>query len=334
MPMSLQTARAREARMPGGPMLLALGVVLLAPWSASGAGELHTYRGPCDASAAVALDRQYFVVGNDENDMVATYRRGDAGVVARVDLAQFLGTHRKEESDIEGAAKIGSRVYWITSHSRNSHGVPQPSRHRIFATDVRAGDLASLAPVGTPYRDFLRDLVEASELAPWRLAEAAKLAAEAPGGLNIEGLAATPDGRLLVGFRSPLREGRALVVPIDNPEAIVAGQRAKLGAAIELDLGGRGVRSLELVGATYYVVAGPTGDEGSFALYRWSGRAGDAPERIAVDLGTLRPEALFAIPETASIELASDDGGILVDGRECKKLKRSQQRFRALTHTP
>jgi len=114
----------------------------------------------------------------------------------------------------------------------------------------------------------------------------------------------------------------------------VRGSGYLLGAAIELDLGGRGVRSLELVGATYYVVAGPTGDEGSFALYRWSGRAGDAPERIAVDLGTLRPEALFAIPETASIELASDDGGILVDGRECKKLKRSQQRFRALTHTP
>jgi hypothetical protein len=34
-----------------------------------------------------------------------------------------------------------------------------------------------------------------------------------PGGLNIEGLAATPDGQLLIGFRNPLSEGKALLLP-------------------------------------------------------------------------------------------------------------------------
>jgi len=302
--------------------------------AASGAGTIVTYRGPCDASAAVALDAQHFIVGNDENDVLATYRQGEAVNVGRLDLVRFLGTRSREESDIEGAAAIGTRVYWITSHSRNSRGEPQPSRHRVFATDIAAGAPPQVTPVGTPYRDLLRDLVEAPALAPWNLATAATRAAEASGGLNIEGLAATPDGRLLVGFRNPLRAGRALVVPIDNPAEVVAGQRAKLGAPIELDLGARGIRSLELVGSTYYIVAGPIGDEGTFALYRWSGRAGDAPAAVAVDLGTLRPEALFAVPGTASIELLSDDGGIMVVGRECKKLKRSQQTFRTLTLTP
>lgn len=310
---------------------LATAVVASLPAAASAARAMEIYRGPCDASAAVALDRQHFAVGNDENDVLATYRRGDPAMAGRIDLAQFLGTRRKEESDIEGAAPLGTRVYWISSHSRNSRGVEQPSRHRIFATDMRAGAVPSLVPVGTPYRDFLRDLVEAPALASWRLAEASKLAAEAEGGLNIEGLAATPDGRLLVGFRNPLREGRALVVPIDNPADVVSGARARLGTPMALDLGGRGVRSIDLVGTSYYIVAGPIGDEGSFALYRWSGAASEAPEPMAVELGTLRPEALLAIPDTNDLMLLSDDGGVLVDGKPCKDLRASQQTFRTIT---
>lgn len=316
----------------------ALSSVLLAvvapPAGAVTAGALTTYRGPCDASAAVALDGAHFVAANDENDTLGTYRQGQADGVGKLDLTAFLGTHRREESDIEGAAMIGSRIYWITSHSRSSRGQAQPSRHRVFATDVVAGSLPRAVPSGTPYRDLLEDLVRAPSLAAWGLAQASTRAAEADGGLNIEGLAATPEGRLLVGFRNPLREGRALVVPIDNPAEVVAGGRARLGAPIELDLGGRGVRSLERVGSGYYVVAGPVGDSGTFGLYRWSGSAGDVPVPVAVDLGTLRPEALFAIPGTGSIELLSDDGGILVDGRECKDLKSSRQAFRGLTAHP
>lgn len=305
-----------------------------AAWAASLAGAVETYRGSCDASAAVALDAQHFVMGNDENDVLATYRRGEPASVGRLDLVRYLGTRAREESDIEAAAAIGSRIYWITSHGRNSRAQPQPSRHRLFATDIVAGTPPQLAPAGTPYRDLLRDLVEASGLAAWNLGTAATRAAEADGGLNIEGLAATPDGRLLVGFRNPLREGRALVVPIDNPADVVAGQRARLGAPIELDLGNRGIRSLELVGSGYDIVAGPIADTGTFALYRWSGRAGDAPVAIDVELGTLRPEALFAVPGTASITLLSDDGGVVVDRRECKRVARSKQAFRSLTIEP
>jgi len=327
-------ARGRLARMLGVVFAFATAGGLAGPVSAATGGTVFAYRGACDASAAVALDSRHFVVGNDENDVLATYRRDQSTVVASLDLAQFLGTRKKEESDIEGAAAIGSRVYWISSHSRNSRGVLQPSRHRVFATDVREGAAPSVAPVGTPYRDLLRDLVEPPALAGWQLAEAAKLAAEAPGGLNIEGLAATPDGRLLVGFRNPLREGRALVVPIDNPAEVINGTRARLGTPVALDLGGRGVRSIELVGSGYYIVAGPVADSGTFALYRWSGAATDAPVPVAVELGSLRPEALFAVPAMDELVLLSDDGGTMVDGKECKSLKMPKQSFRALTIRP
>ncbi|MFO1312831.1 MAG: DUF3616 domain-containing protein [Burkholderiales bacterium] len=166
-------------------------------------GTVQTYRGACDASAAVALDEQHFIVGNDENDILSIYRRSTSTAIDRLDLRQFLGTRPKEEADIEGAAMIDSRIYWITSHGRNSRGELQPSRHRLFATRVVPGSPSRVEPVGVPYANLLRDLSSAPELAPWKLASAAELPAEASGGLNIEGLAATTDGRLLVGFRNP-----------------------------------------------------------------------------------------------------------------------------------
>lgn len=272
-----------------------------------------------------------FVVANDENNVLGFYRRGVPEPESSLSLSAFLGARPGEEVDIEGAAAIGDRIYWIASHSRNSKGKRQPARLRLFATDIRAGQPATLTEAGRPYTDLLRDLTEFPALQPLDLAGAARLAAEADGGLNIEGLAATPDGRLLIGFRNPLRSGRALIVPLENPSQVVAGERARLGAPVELDLRGRGVRSFELVGTEYLIVAGPTADEGTFSLYRWSGIAGEAATELKLELGSLRPEALFAVPATDQVQLLSDDGGVTVAGRECKTLSDREQRFRSLT---
>ena len=198
------------------------------------------------------------------------------------------------------------------------------------------GNPPALAPVGKPYVKLLHDMDASAALKPYKLAGAARLAAEADGGFNIEGLAATPDGRLLIGLRNPLPHQRALIIPLDNPgDMIIKGQPARLGAPIELDLGRRGIRSIEFVGSSYLIVAGPPGDKGSFALYRWSGQAGDAASPVSgVDLQDLRPEALFAIPQTERVQLLSDDGGVKMSGVACKKLPASQQTFRSLTVKP
>lgn len=217
------------------------------------AQEVQSYTGSCDASAGISLSSEIFVVGNDENNTLQYYRRGQPGPIGSLALSEFLGIG-SDEADVEGAAAIGSRIYWISSHSRNSKGKVQRSRHRFFATDVRGADPPALAPVGKPHVDLLQDLVEDEDLRPYQLAAAARLAAEANGGLNIEGLAATPDGGLLIGFRSPLRGGRALIVPLQNPAELIEGKRAKFGAPIELDLDRRGIRSIELVGSTYLIV--------------------------------------------------------------------------------
>jgi hypothetical protein len=299
------------------------------------AAQASNYSGPCDASAAVALDADHFVVANDERNTLHVYRRGQTQAVGTLDLSDFLGTDADEESDIEGAAVVGTRVYWITSHGRSASGKARPSRQRFFATDVLPGHPPTLAPVGKPYAGLLRDMEASAALAPHKLGEAARRAPEAEGGLNIEGLAAAPDGALLIGLRSPLAKQRAVVMPLQNPAEAIAGQAARLGTPIELDLGQRGIRSIERDGTGYLIVAGPPADDGSFALFRWSGRPGDAAAPLTgIDLKGLRPEALFAVPGAGGVQLLSDDGGVKVGGVECKRLPLDRQGFRSLTVKP
>src|SRR5262249_47165299 len=146
-----------------------------------------------------------FVVASDEINTLYVYRRGHADPVTVVELHKFLDTKKDKESDLEGAARIGNRVYWISSHGTNSDGEQQDRRRRLFATDItsEAGG-PSVKPVGSPYAALVADLISAPQLAAYDFATASTIPPKEPGGLNIEGLAATPDGRLLIGFRNPV----------------------------------------------------------------------------------------------------------------------------------
>lgn len=292
--------------------------------------EQFTYRGMCDASAAAALGEDLFVVANDERNALKIYRRGVADPVQVLDLSDFLGTRKNKESDLEGAAAIGERIYWISSHGRNKKGEVQERRLRFFATEAGKGNgqaKALLEPVGKAYSGLLDDMIGAEQLKHYRLAQASGMTPEADGAFNIEGLAATPQGTLLIGLRNPAPEGKALLVHLLNPAQVIEGQRGEFGAAIELDLGGLAIRSMELVGLAYMIVAGPPADHGEFALYRWSGKAEDAPEQLLhEDFEDVRPEALFAIPGTRKVQILSDDGGPHV-----KEMAEEEQTFRSMT---
>jgi len=305
---------------------LAATLALLA--AAAGAAPAR-YAGMCDASAAIALNATHFVVADDEHNRLSIYKRGEPAEVGHVELDAFLNASK--EADLEGAAQVGRRIYWIASHARNSDGEVRADRRRFFATEIRG---TTVEPVGQSYTALLDDLLAAPALAPLKLANAAALAAEADGGFNIEGLAAAPDGSLLIGLRNPIPQGRALVIPLLNPAELVEGKGpARFGSALRLDLGGRGIRSIDRVGKSYLIAAGPPADKGSFALFRWSGKANDVPVPVKADLDTLRPEALFAWPD-GRLTLLSDDGGIMVGHKECKKADPSKRGFRALDIKP
>ncbi len=304
------------------------------------ASAVMTYRGPCDASAAVALDADHFAVAGDEDNTLRVYRRGRPEPVGEAPLAAFLDTGDKE-SDLEAAAAVGKRIYWIASHGRNGKGKLRPDRQRFFATDIDPGAKPGLSPAGTPYRGLLEDLAAAPTLAGLRLGAAAQLAPEAPGGLNIEGLAAMPDGSLLIGFRNPVPNGRALLVPLLNPAELVAtvsGRKARFGEPILLELRGRGVRSIDraLDGRGYWIVAGPAADAGAFTLYQWSGQTKDAARIVdSTELVGLRPEALFVLAGGGgSVQILSDDGGVVTNGTACKDQPLTAQGFRSITLRP
>ena len=287
-----------------------------------------TYHGMCDASAAAALGEDLFVVANDERNQLKVYRHGEAHPIEIIDLSAFLGTKIDKESDLEGAATVGERIYWISSHGRNRQGEVQERRRRFFATDRIAGK-QRIATAGRPYADLLDDIINADSHRAYDFRHAASLSPELPGAFNIEGLAATPDGELLIGLRNPVPRKMALLLHLRNPAEVIAGRRAIFGQPIELDLGGLAVRSVELVGLAYMIVAGPSGDAGHFALYQWSGDPRQAPLKLThADFAKVRPEALFAVPGTRRIQLLSDDGGSLV-----KYLPEALQTFRSLSIT-
>ena len=148
-------------------------------------------------------------------------------------------------------------------------------------------------------------------------------------------LTATPDGGLLIGFRNPIPQGKALVVPLLNPKDVVMGlAKAKLGAPILLSLAGLGIRSIEYSAARneYLIVAGPDGVTGPFHLYRWTGSKSEAPiEVTGVSFTGLQPEALIVYPDNANtIEILSDDGARDIHGVPCKNLPVDQRVFRSL----
>lgn len=316
-------------------LLAGVWVTGISPTTAAEASATSSYQGMCDASAAIAVGTDYFLVASDEDSVLRLYRANQPGSPVQVfDLTAHLTLDNKHpETDIEGAAPLGDLTFWITSHGRNAEGKARESRGRLFAVRLREnGGQFTLALEGRPYRQLLADLLAAPELASLGLAAAAAKAPKEPGALNIEGLAATPERTLLIGFRNPIIQDQALLVPLLNPLEVITGARARLGKARFLDLAGRGVRDMVWLEDRYVIVAGSADGRGKARLYEW--RPDEAePRRLAIPLPKqFTPEALVVYPETLRPRflLLSDDGTREIDGCKCKELKDPARRvFRA-----
>jgi Protein of unknown function (DUF3616) len=294
----------------------------------------------CDASAAVAVGRDYFLVANDEDNVLRVYRNDiSAGPVQSLDWSGPLDIADDDdhpEADIEAAARVGDRVFWVTSHGANKNGKPRPNRRRFFATDlIRTEGQVRLAPVGEPYKRLLEDLDAHPPLSELNLADRGMEPPESDTGLNIEGLAARPDGTLLIAFRNPILDSKALLVPLKNPDKVVRGtQRPRLGMPILLDLDGLGVRCIQHAPGldAYLIVAGSHRAGGIPRLFRWSGAEGETPARLPqINLAGANLEALVVPPDKDRTEFLalSDDGDLGLGGTPCKQLSAKKRRFRS-----
>jgi len=312
-----------------------------------------------DASAAVALDNERFIMSDDELNILQVYnwnmpasdpnRQTDIGAAINIDP-----TH--PEADIEGATWFNDRVFWITSHGRSREGDYWPSRYRFFATTIAPDGIATVDGV---YESLIDHLIQYDRV--WNLGletaigtvgdhiDEATIPDLAPkvNGLNIEGLCTTADGtKMLIGFRNPRPqvgdEMMALVIPLANPEAVVLnGADPNLEPPLLIDLKDLGIRSMEYSPSLgeYLIVAGSHlagEDEPLQTLYKYDFDLEDK-DKLA-EFTDITPEAIFQFPDANDIHLLSDDGTRMIEtpsGTVMNKLlPHAQRTYRTRTVRP
>lgn len=323
---------------------------------AGGAGVIidttpGVYRETCDGSAGVFIDHDHFLDANDENQVLRLYARGqDAGPVQTFEISTDIGVAGSDEADVEGAARVGDRVYWVTSHGRDKNGIVEAPRYRFFATDL-SGVVPNVQLTVVGYSDTV--LEEMIDAASWVTPNAEVIAllddrsqlgtptvpdlAPKVNGIAIEGLAAVPTPthpeRLLIGFRNPMVQSKAIVVSLLDPDAVVTQQsNPSFDEAILLDLGGFGVRAMAYSSfhGAVLLISGPIGDSaGPFKLYKWTGDATEQPVHVQdlVVPADSAPEAIIVFPDSKYIQVLIDQGSSQIDGDDCKDAPIGDQRF-------
>ncbi|OLR92038.1 hypothetical protein BJP25_24500 [Actinokineospora bangkokensis] len=320
----------------------------------------HNHYGASDASTAVDLGGGAMVVADDETNVLRVYDRDHSRYPAQqLDLRAaglaLRDTDLTREIDIEAAARQGATVYWLGSQGQNSSAKTRLNRQELFTTTVTGSGTTATLALGGSYQNLRDDLIAWDDAngAALGLAAAAARAPEGDGtagtptGFNLEGAEFAPDGSLLLALRGPLTaDGKAVVVPLTNPAALVAanpttGVTATFGTALRWDLGGRGVREIRKNAANQYlVIAGPsdagTGAAGEFKLYSWDGDAAHAPVVRAGSLDAIaatgKPEAIVALPDqltdASSVQVLADSGDTVFygDGTIAKELPTAQRK--------
>jgi hypothetical protein len=308
--------------------------VLFAVQGGETRADCKIFHGASDASAAVSLSKDIFVVADDENNILRFYEKdGSSYPIGSFDLTGFLRVDSEHpEADIEGAAKAGDKIYWISSHGRNKDGKFRESRYRFFATKIEfENNRHTLKPEGKVCKNLLESMLQTPSLLKFNLDKAAgwngkldkdKIEKLAPKeqGLNIEALCSSPDGgTLYIGFRNPRPNNEALIVPLLNPAAVIQKQEKPVfGEPILWDLGGLGLRAMEYYPKekVYLIVAGFYDGRDGGTLYRWTGKRADKPvfiKPILPEIKDFTPEAIVNFEDNDELWFLSDDGSLLVD---------------------
>ncbi|MGJ7603671.1 Ig-like domain-containing protein [Variovorax sp. LT1R20] len=320
-----------------------------------------TTEGSSDASTAFALPDNFMLVADDEANVLRVYPRGGGAAVKEWSY-ELEGPKLGKELDLEAGTRIGDTLYLTGSNSNKKDGGDAAAdRSHLFAVKVTGtGAATTFSYVG----QF--SLLEA-QLIAWdkdnthglganhfgfAVSAAAGIVPERVDGFSIEGMTSAPgDSALWLGFRAPQTGAstrvKALIVPVQNYAALVGGTatQAAFGAPIELELGGRGIRSIDKgTDGNYLIVAGPAGAaspdvDRNFALFSWNGNPGTAPVELSNDLDKLRKETGGSFESTVEVpgpvkagtqvQLLLDNGDTVWPGQTeaSKDLDAADQKF-------
>ncbi len=319
-----------------------------------------TTKGSSDASTAIALPDNFMIVADDEANVLRVYPRGGGAAVKEWSY-ELEGPKLAKELDLEAGTRIGDTLYFTGSNSNKKDGADAAAdRSHLFAVKVSGTGAATAFDYVGQF-----SLLEA-QLIAWdtgnlhglgvnhfgfAVSAAAGIVPERVDGFSIEGMTSAPgDTALWLGFRAPQTgtqvRAKALIVPLQNYAALMAGTttQATFGAPIELELGGRGIRSIDKgTDGKYLIVAGPAGAavpevDRNFALFAWDGNPNSAPVELSNDLDALRKETGGSFESTVEVpgpvtagtqvQLLLDNGDTKWDGKTASKdLPAADQKF-------
>jgi hypothetical protein len=236
-------------------------------------------------------------VPGTDNILVIDDGRPDEVLLMQVDQAgQQVGDARplKLGAMVENPEAItfdGTRFYVVGSQS-----APKKAQQNAIARFVFDANAKSISGVEV-IKDFRALLLSR---VPGLQGDADKKGSD--GGLNIEGIAWDPaNGRLLLGLRSPIRSGQALVLPIKLRDANGPFSADNLDLAnsriIEIPLGGSGIRDIQYDSnlKSFLVISGaPENQEkGEFILWQWDGSS--QPKQLAQLDSNIKPEGITEV---------------------------------------
>jgi len=167
----------------------------------------------------------------------------------------------KKIEDLEAITNDGNIIYAITSHSLTRAGKRKKSREKLVMfhyDDVSMVDLFTYTKLKNELRETFPSLFKNM----FKIDD-----------MDIEGLSVDEDGGLLIGFRAPLSNFKAMVIKIKNPANLfLKDEPIAFADPIFLDLGGLGIRALtyDEDKKGFWIIAGDVNERGeNFKLYFW-----------------------------------------------------------------
>jgi hypothetical protein len=288
-------------------------VLLLALAAAASAAARQGSITMAEVSGAAALPGGSLLLVSDERldvalvpDAAARLQSGSVKLGPGESLEPLL-KGKVELDDLEDAAFDGqSDVFLITSHSRTRLDETPESRYRLArlhfdATGklIEARQSDALLKVIQTEVPFLADSIRRPP---------------AKAGFNIEGLASTPEGHLLVGLRAPTitestkradgGQEDAVLFAIRNPHALFQSPpaAASLGEVVKIDLDGQGVRGMcyDPDRRAFWLLAGLSVDpnhpvRSPWALWLWDRKSEPVRARLPEGINLEQPESVCRI---------------------------------------
>ena len=195
-----------------------------------------------EPSGATTVDKNKVLLVEDESSArplkLVTFDEHD-NVVEIGDLhipKKLKKAFKKKIKDLEAIAADKHTIYAITSHAPNRANKDKKERDKLLMMHYEDESVNDLFV----YKHLKEDLIRYN---PKIFGN--RLFGYNP--INIEGLAVNPNTHeLYIGFRAPLYDSKAIILPIENPHQLF-GKKSKpplFGKPIFVDLEGLGIRAM------------------------------------------------------------------------------------------